>query len=344
MKKEKFKLIDLFCGAGGFTEGFKQVGFNPIFANDQSLDAVITYTYNHPEAIVSDANIQELNPHAVRKKLKLKRGEIDTLVGGPPCQGFSMAGKRNKTDPRNKLYEDFLAFVEVFEPKTLVMENVVGLLTMRTSSDESVIEIISRDFERIGYKTKYEVLDAAEYGAPQHRRRVIFIANSLGVNNGTLFPKITHGPKSHKKTAFSTVGEAIGDLVEVNDSLDAWNHKPMIHSQIVRERLEKMPLGADLAVNQTFLPKRLRRTAFAYNCKRLEWSKPSVTLVPGHYALPVHPTKPRTITVREAARIQGFPDDYLFFGKRDTQAALVGNAVPVELARAIGQRIKVFIG
>jgi len=214
---------------------------------------------------------------------------------------------------------------------------------MKTQGNENVIDIVEQEFNDIGYNVTYKVLNAAEYGVPQKRQRVIFIANSLGLENGTLFPKKTHGPESISKKPFVTVRNAIMDIAKVADPKDKWNHKPMQHSDKVKKRFELMPKNSDLAFDQSFLPKGLRRTAFAHNCKRLPLDGPSVTIVPGHYAFPVHPTLSRTITVREAARLQTFPDNFIFFGKRDNQALLAGNAVPVKLAKAIAMQLKNFL-
>lgn len=339
----KRSLVDLFAGAGGFTEGFKQAGFTPIFANDSNTDAVFTYSYNHPEAEISDADIRVVDPVGLRRKLKVKKGELDVLVGGPPCQGFSMAGRRNVYDTRNRLYRHYLRFVEAFEPRIIVMENVPGLLTMRNPRDGKVIDDITRHFDRAGYKVTWKLLNAADFGAPQTRKRVLLIANKLGLENGVLFPKETRGPNSRGKKRHATVRHAIMDIADVEDPDDAWNHKPMKHEARVEERFRLIPPAGDLAENQEYLPSDLRRVAFAYNCKRLPLDLPSVTLVPGHYAFPVHPMLPRTITVREAARLQGFSDKTMFLGSRVNQAQMVGNAVPVDLASSIGSRCAAFL-
>jgi len=343
MNSQKPKVIDLFSGAGGFSTGFMQAGFNPIFAIDNWIDAEKTYTYNHPNSTFIRKDIREIRPLKILSNLGINRNEIDVIVGGPPCQGFSLAGKRNLGDPRNQLFKEFIKTINVVQPKILVMENVKGLLSMKTPANENVIDIVEQEFNDIGYNVTYKILNAAEYGVPQKRQRVIFIANSLGLENGTLFPKKTHGPDSKSKKSFVTVKSTIMDIAKKTDPQDKWNHKPMQHSEKVKKRFELMPKNSDLAFDQSFLPKGLRRTAFAHNCKRLPLDEPSVTLVPGHYAFPVHPTLPRTITVREAARLQTFPDNFIFFGKRDNQALLAGNAVPVKLAKAIAAQLKGFL-
>jgi len=343
MSKQNPKCIDLFSGAGGFSTGFMQAGFEPIFAVDNWEGASKTYSYNHPKSKFICQDIRKIDPIKILKELGIKKSEIDVVVGGPPCQGFSLAGRRNIGDPRNQLFKEFIKVIDKIEPKVLIMENVKGLLSMKTPQGENVIDIVEKEFQDIGYNVSYKILNAAEYGVPQKRERVIFIANSLGLENGTLFPKKTHGPESQENKPFNTVRDAIMDITKIPDPKDEWSHKPMEHSEKVKKRLQLMPKNSDLAFDQSFLPKSLRRKAFAHNCKRLPLDKPSVTLVPGHYAFPVHPTLPRTITVREAARLQTFPDDFLFFGNRDSQALLAGNAVPVLLARSIAQQLKLFL-
>ena len=341
MSKPKF--IDLFSGAGGFTDGFEKAGFQSVFAVDSWSDAATTYRYNHPQTTFLEKDIRKVEPLKVLKELKLKKEDIDAIVGGPPCQGFSMAGKRNVGDPRNQLFREFVRIIHKTEPKFLVMENVKGLLTMVTLKGEKVIDIIEQEFRDIGYEVTYKTLNTAEYGVPQKRERVVFIANSIGLHNGILFPKKTHGPDSEEKKPFVTVKEAIMDIAKKNDPDDKWNHKPMQHNKKVQKRFSMIPPAGDMAKDQSFLPRKLRRKAYAFNCKRLALNEPSVTLIPGHYAFPVHPTLPRTITVREAARLQTFWDERIFFGRRDSQALLVGNAVPMLFAEAIASRFRNFI-
>ena len=158
-----------------------------------------------------------------------------------------------------------------------------------------------------------------------------------------MFPEATYGPNSKKKLPYKTVREAIMNIASVADPEDRWNHKPMAHTARVVERFRMIPPGVDLAKDQTFLPKRLRRQGYASNCRRLKLSEPSVTIVPGHYAFPVHPTRPRTLTVREIARLQTFYDTDIFYGTRTKQGILVGNGVPPVLATAFAKRFKRFI-
>lgn len=342
-KKQKPTFIDLFSGAGGFTDGFEKAGFEALFAVDNWNAAAATYQHNHSKTKFFEQDIRTVRPLKILEGMNFSKNEVDAVVGGPPCQGFSMAGKRSVGDPRNGLFREFIRIIQEIQPKFLVMENVKGLLSMKTQSGEKVINVIEEEFNKIGYNVSCHILNAAEYGVPQRRERVIFIANSLGLHNGILFPRKTHGPDSRSKKPFVTVREAIMGIASVSDPEDKWNHKPMAHNEEVRKRFELIPLNGDLAKDQSFLPESLRRQAYAFNCKRLALDEPSVTLIPGHYAFPIHPTLPRTITVREAARLQTFSDKRIFFGKRDSQALLVGNAIPPILAESIAVKLKSYL-
>jgi len=329
-------IIDLFCGAGGFSEGFQKAGYRVAGAVDSWKYAAYTYKMNRKVKNVIQKDICDVN------KSNFARNP-DVVVGGPPCQGFSLAGKRDRGDPRNKLFRHFVRLVSDLEPKIVLMENVRGILSMNTEDEEPVMDVIEREFADIGYRITYKTLNAADYGVPQIRERVFIVANSIGEPNGRLFPKETYGLKSRQKKEYRTVREAIADIRNVPDPNDAWNHKPMNHVQRVVDRFSLIPQGMDIAKNQTFLPRKLRRRGFASNCRRLDYNQPSVTIVPGHYAFPVHPTLPRTLTVREIARLQTFDDADIFYAPRVQQGILVGNGVPPLLAKAFAHRFKKFV-
>jgi DNA (cytosine-5)-methyltransferase 1 len=328
-------IIDLFCGAGGFSAGFQKAGYKVVGAVDNWGAAVQTYKSNR---LVKNTLLKDIR-NTTKSDFPIKP---DIIVGGPPCQGFSLAGRRNRTDPRNGLFKHFVRLVNDLEPKILLMENVQGILSMRTEKGELVMDRIRDEFDSIGYKVTYKTLNAANFGVPQLRNRVFIVANSLGLTNGTLFPKETYGLNSTTKHPYKTVKEAIMDISAMKDPSDEWNHKPMSHSSKVAERFSLIPQGIDLAKDQSFLPNRLKRKGYASNCKRLKLNEPSVTIVPGHYAFPVHPTRPRTLTVREIARLQTFYDTDIFHGTRDKQGILVGNGVPPVMAKAFANRFKEF--
>jgi DNA (cytosine-5)-methyltransferase 1 len=182
-----FKSIDLFAGAGGLTEGFRQAGFECLFSNDFNENAVATFRLNHPQTFSTCGPIEEQDPAAVRKALKLRKGALDCLVGGPPCQGFSIyAPERVIDDPRNSMFRHYLRFVDEFAPKTILIENVPGMLSL---AGGRVVETILRELETRGYKTSCRILLAAHFGAPQTRWRLIFLASRVGT---LVHPEPTH--------------------------------------------------------------------------------------------------------------------------------------------------------
>ncbi len=186
---KKLKVIDLFAGAGGLSTGFELSNyFKVIYANEYIPKFCETYIKNHKDTIVECKNIREVNLEDVNKLIN--KVKVDVIIGGAPCQGFSMAGRRDKKDPRNSLFMNFIKFVKFFEPKYFVMENVGGILTMKNSKNELVKDIILDEFRKIGYKVEYKKLLASDYGVPQNRRRVFFIGTKG--NHEIIFPEPTH--------------------------------------------------------------------------------------------------------------------------------------------------------
>ena len=214
----KLKSIDLFSGAGGMTEGLKSCGFAPLYANDFEEPALETFSENHPNCEVSSESIEEVDAKEIRLLLKLQKRELDVLVGGPPCQGFSTYGQRSKSDYRNQLYKHFLRFIKEFQPRVFVMENVVGILSMENGE---VVSEITRQMIELGYGVRMVVLNAQEFGVPQFRKRVFFLGAR---DNGDIAcPVPTHQQyKQHSEyTLFDnelpqslTVRCAISDLPE----------------------------------------------------------------------------------------------------------------------------------
>jgi DNA (cytosine-5)-methyltransferase 1 len=223
---QPFSTIDLFCGAGGITEGFRQAGFRCVYGNDCMPEAVQTFAHNHPEAWADCSPIEDKDPKAVRKKIGCQKGALDVLVGGPPCQGFSInAPERFLNDPRNKLFKEYIRFLEEFEPKTFLFENVPGLLSL---GDGKVIRQILREFTQLGYQVTQKILFAAHYGVPQERWRLILLGSKLSEiaapppthyatgranfrGGGVLTFQLTRLDEQLLKSAV-TVREAIGDL------------------------------------------------------------------------------------------------------------------------------------
>lgn len=334
-EKDKLTFIDLFSGAGGLLRGFMEAGFQPVFSVEMWKPAIETHNRNYPEVPLRAEDIRKIETD----KLMPYRNKVDVIVGGPPCQGFSTIGKRLVKDPRNELVFEFIRFVETIQPRAFLMENVRGLL----SSDGGKIKAaIEEEFSRIGYTVNSKVLCAADYGVPQLRNRVFF----LGVRK-ELYGNVSFPEKTHTKDTYVTVGEAINDLAGKENELP--NHVPMKHNPIVTERIkyiregegipkEGLPAGIAYGSRSDYAGNELKNFSHVY--KRLSRFRPATTMVPGHNAFPLHPVENRSLTVREAARIQTFPDDVVFCGTRQDQCIQVGNAVPVKLAYQLAVHIE----
>jgi DNA (cytosine-5)-methyltransferase 1 len=436
MKKKILTSIDLFSGAGGLTQGFKKYKFKSLFGNDHEKIALKTFAHNHPEAITSSQSIESLAPAEIRRHFNLAQGELDVLLGGPPCQGFSTYGKRDPQDHRNRLYQYFLKFLEEFRPKVFVIENVVGILSIEQGN---IVDSIVTRVSQLGYSVSIATLDAVEFGVPQFRKRVFIFggAEQQKLNE----PSPTHSLKSQKvhlvksaphqlvlplqdffdrlKPAI-TVGEAIADLPkevlpprlthetmtyspvnyltpyqhEMRCGVDELLHhsakqmlgirrlrlalmRPGDYGTKIRSRLIDGGLPNELIedllsggagfrnlsecrredrekeeklrkilqqghVDIEEILKSLDSGGFANKYRRLNWDTPSHTLV-AHMARDcsdfIHPEIDRFISVREAARLQSFPDNYYFYGSQFQQFRQIGNAVPPKLAEAIALEV-----
>jgi len=176
--------IDLFCGCGGMGLGLHNAGYEVVYANDINEDAIKTYKHNLKNTLAEQGDITKINPNDVTKKIKRKR--VDVIVAGTPCQGFSTSGKRNPNDPRNKLFKQLVKFVDAFQPKIFVMENVSGLLSMK---EGNTFDRIKESFEKLGYFVEYEVLSASNYGIPQNRNRVLIVGTKKKISKNKLFPQ-----------------------------------------------------------------------------------------------------------------------------------------------------------
>ena len=334
-KSNKYKIVDLFSGAGGLELGFEQAGYDVVFSTDFDENCEKVHIANRPNIPFLRTDIHDLDEKTLDKYVT---EEIDVLVGGPPCQGFSTIGKRissdpNKRyqkDPRNTLFKEYIRILTYLKPKFFLMENVEGLLTRDKGT---IFEEIKKTFAATGYEFNYVVLNAADYGVPQMRNRIFFYGNRVGVKMTPPIP--THSENG--ETPWTTVGSAISDLAD-KDQSQANNHVPLKHGEINIRRYQLIPEGGRLPEND--LPPELYRKNFGNTFKRLHRNKPSLTMVPGHNAFPIHPWLDRSLTVREAARIQTFPDDYIFMGPRDKQCMQVGNAVPPMMAKAWAEQIK----
>ncbi|MBZ9753676.1 DNA cytosine methyltransferase [Mesorhizobium sp. ESP6-5] len=317
----------MFAGAGGLDLGLEQAGFRVAVATDISPHAQATYALNKPQTPFILADARKLSGDA----LVAAAGGVapDLIVGGPPCQGFSTLGDKMSADPRNELFAAFARIVSEIQPTYVLMENVKALTTMYGGRFK---DHILRVFGEMGYRMQWEVLDAANYGVPQFRQRVFFFGTRR--NAPFRFPEPTHGAEAGRP--YVTAWQAISDLSARGSEVP--NHVALAHSETVVARYRLIPEGGRLPPPEQ-LPPEIRRGNFGNTYKRLHRSKPSLTMVPGNNAFPVHPTLNRSLTPREAARLQTFPDEIQFAGDRRNQCILVGNAVPPLLGCAIGKAI-----
>ena len=341
MGKER-TFIDLFCGAGGMSYGFEMVGFKPVLAIDIWQDALDTYKHNNPNGTTLCADLSNIDIKQVAQDYGIKK--VDLILGGPPCQGFSVAGKRIVDDIRNKLYKSFVSFVEYFSPDMFVMENVPNILSI---GDGIVRESILADFKALGYDVKYKVLTASDYGVPQNRRRAIFVGTKKGEFD---FPTPSVKTKVTASQALSDLPEssvADGSKYAESEQSDyqkwarskskgVYNHETTVHSEKTKHIISLVPDGG----NYKDLPEEYRNTRKVHIAwTRLNSQKPSITIDTGHRHH-FHYCYNRIPTVRECARIQSFPDDYVFLKSRTSQYKQVGNAVPPLLAAAIAEEVK----
>lgn len=380
--------IDLFCGAGGITEGFRSAGYRCLYGNDIMPEAIETFAANHPEAIADCRSVELVDPALIRAQLGLERGELDVLVGGPPCQGFSInAPERFMSDPRNKLFQHYERFLEEFEPRAFVFENVPGLLSM---ADGNVFSQIVRVFSELGYKVTSKILFAAHYGVPQERWRLIILGSKFGEVN---HPLPTHYAKgranfrggntmtfqqtdehlSQLKAAIN-VGQAIGDLprLDMGEGAEVIGYTSSTSSEYAKtmrnpdgvtfnhfaaklgkNNVDRMrhvkPGGSWRDIPTELLPKGMQRARKSDHTKRYGRLKLDglsgtvLTKCDPHWGTVFLPDQDRTLTVREAARFQSFPDQYRFLGSRVSQYEQVGNAVPVLMARAIAMTVREYL-
>lgn len=382
--------IDLFCGAGGITEGFRQAGYECLYGIDSDTWAIETFRTNHPGTLTDMSRIELVDAKAVRRRLGLRRGELSVLVGGPPCQGFSInAPERFLDDPRNALFKHYMRFVDEFEPQAILFENVPGMLSLARGQ---VFRQIMREFERRGYYVSAKILFAAHYGVPQERWRLIILGSLRGPAPQHPYP--THyatgranftggktmtfqlGPEDERSLRPKvTVGEALsglprlamgegGEVVRYADGPMSdyaralrnplgytYNHYA---SRLSKQNIERMkyvkPGGSWRDIPYELLPKGMQRARSSDHTKRYgrlrndDLAGTVLTKCDPHWGAVFLPDQDRALTVREAARLQSFPDSYRFLGSRVSQYQQVGNAVPVLMARAIACSLAQHLG
>lgn len=324
--KNKLKYIDLFSGSGGFSLGFDNKGFQNVFSIDIEPSFCETYKYNFPKHKLIEKDICNLSDAEISYLKEFE--EIDVVIGGPPCQGFSMAGNIGRKfieDPRNKLFKEFVRVVKVIKPKFFVMENVARLYNH--NKGETRKEII-KDFHDVGYKVECKILNSADYGVPQVRKRVIFIGTKL--NQKIIFPK-----KSVKE--YLTVKEVLDcyPYLESGEESTIPNHIAMNHS---KQMLEKMKFVKDGGSREE-IPVNIRpKSGDIRKYIRYKSNEPSVC-VTGDMRKIFHYEQNRALTVRELAKLQSYPDDFVFKGSKISQQQQVGNSVPPKMAEAIADVI-----
>ena len=362
------KVLDLFCGAGGLSLGFEMAGFEILAGIDIEKSFLRSYDLSHPNSVAIREDLSEKKIADVLNANGVDPQEIEMVIGGPPCQGFSTAGNRMVDDPRNKLVRIYAKAVEDLNPDIFLMENVSGLASMKNGIGELVADELIELFKAMGYKTHFNVLLSADYGVPQLRKRIFFVGVKEELGDGFLWPQKTHYPKGSLMSfsgnkEYLTVLDAISDLPslksgEETDKYDSeplndyqrilrgsndilYNHKAPKHSELVIKRILNIPPGG----NHSDLPDELKLNSGYPNIYgRLNGKNPADTITanfgcasaPGKF---LHPIDNRVLTVREGARLQSFPDYIEFFGTLSEQYKQVGNAVPPLMAKALAESL-----
>ena len=356
-------VIDLFAGVGGFSSGFRKAGYNIVLANEIDKSIAESYSKNHPETKMVNDDIKNLLP-----EVKGMKGKIDIIIGGPPCQGFSMAGARIRAnkgtefldDPRNYLFRHYFAIVQEVEPEFFIMENVPGMLSMQGGKIIEEIERLFSDgdnFENGGYYLYKQILNAHDYGVPQDRRRLIIFGSKKQIDFEKLFNDVKEEMIKNGEIKEHTIADAISDLNWLEsgegkfeqDYKNAplsdyqkerrkncqtlYNHIATKHNDVAISRIKELQPGGrrtDLSEGKNI--KSVHSGAYG----RMRWDESSKTIITrfdtpssGVY---IHPERTRTLTPREAARIQSFDDDFVFYGNKSSVIKQIGNAVPPLLA------------
>ncbi len=362
---KKIKVVDLFAGVGGLSYGFaNDEDFEIIAANEILSDMAKAYELNHPMVKMYCKDIKDFGIKDLAQDFDIKKGDIDLVVGGPPCQAYSTVGKRLIDDPRGQLFQEYHRILQELKPSTFIFENVKGLLSMQKGK---LFEQIISLFKSLGYKVKFEVLNSANYGVPQIRERVIVVGTKL--EKDFSFPKKTHSDNSSglfnsDLKPFLTLAEAISDLpfIESNDESFEYASEPQNEFQkLMRKNAPKKLADHNSPKNNEKLvqlmellpdggtprdlPEELKpKSGFGNTYCRLWWNKPSTTIT-RNLSTPsssrcIHPKAPRPLTTREGARIQCFPDNYIFYGSRSAKNLQIGNAVPTLLSIALKNSVK----
>jgi len=343
--KTKFTGLSLFAGCGGFSLGFRSAGcdIKGFVELDDALANI--YSTNFPKVPRIGSDICNVTNEDI-DRFASEVGDIDVIIGGPPCQGFSLAGKRNIDDPRNYLFQEYMRFIDVIRPKIAVVENVRLLTSMKSNVGGFVKDQIASDFADRGYHTKLFEVNAAAYGVPQNRFRAVFVAVRNDLPNMPSFPMPRFndaGDLINPSNPHRTFADACSDLpfIESGEVSEGAYHKAVKHPDHVIEWLWDVPQGKSAHENDD--PEMRPPSGYNTTYKRQVWTEPASTVQTTFGMISgcrnVHPIATRSLTIREAARIQSFPDDYQFVGSLGAIRTGIGNAVPPLLARAIAKHI-----
>lgn len=338
-----FKVLDLFSGCGGFSLGFKQAGFEISGCVDKWGDALETLEENKNGVGTFKKDLRNAGDSFFEKF-----ADVDAVTAGPPCQGFSMVGTRDPDDDRNNLFKEVIRAAEIISPEVLVIENVPGLLSMTTPDGREVKDVVINEIEGLGYKCNTAKLTASDYGVPQNRERVFFLAHKKGYMD---FPDPVTGDPV-------TVGDALGNLPKAGenrcgepecdyqkkmtrDDRKVFNHKKINHGERVVKRMSFVPQGG----NWRDVPDEYYQVGGKHsnNYRRLDSDEPSITIKHATKSMIIHPEFDRGLTVREVARIQSFPDDFVFKGAKSSQHQQLANAVPPLLSYHLAEHIKKYL-
>ena len=356
MTNSGFIGVDLFAGAGGLSYGLSRAGFNMKLGIEIDPNCAKTLGMNHRNMTVIVSDIRSVEPTEALKCAGIRKGELTIIVGGPPCRGFSQSNRRTRDleNPLNHLYKEFFRFVEELRPTVFLLENVEGLRTMHSGV---IVQDILRLGEKYGYHVHWSVVNAENYGLPQRRKRIIFIGTFTRPAN----------PLDVEHTEVTTVRQAIDDLpilengnrvdlLEYSRSNNLSDYQKMMrekngrkarnnlvtqNSALVLERYKYVPPGG----NWVDIPNRLMynyrnlRNCHRWIYHRLKWDDSSIAISNFRKNMLIHPEQDRGLSVREAARLQSFPDHYVFYGPLGSQQQQVANAVPPLLAQQIGSNV-----
>jgi len=370
------KIIDLFCGTGAFSKGFENARsqrFETILGIDRNPTAVETFRQNHPHAVGITGDMRAVSVSDVVARLKVKRGDVDVIVGGPPCQGFSSIRpfrSAQEEDERNSLFEQYARFVNWFRPRVFVLENVVGLATHQRGA---TLDAMLNCFNSLGYDCDWRILNAAHFGVPQKRERLILIGAERG--GRVIFPSPTHicdaptigfrdrhrmmKPMDLRLPRAVSVADAIGDLPPIASGGESMSYdRPAVNDYQRARRGHTRELTLHVSTrhsdrmleiirhagrNIASIPTHLISSGFSSCYSRLDADQPATTITV-NFVHPasnrcIHPTLDRALTPREGARLQSFDDDFLFAGSRTLVVKQIGNAVPPLLGTSIAEKI-----